>query len=653
MSRTLFWYILRDLLRTFLLTSGVLAGILSFGGVLVQIMKVGINGWQVTQMLTYLLPAMQTYSLSFAALFATTMVYGRLSADNELTACRATGISYISLAMPAVVMGLVLAIASLGLLSYAVPHYLLKSERVIFESLGDLIQHSIQRSHQFKMPGGLVVFADSAEVLPAPADAPDDEQLVLHEPMFCTYRVDDKTRLQAPSVFYVAKRAQARLRQGAGQVTFWALLDDGMKIPRESGGTEAGGFAVGEFGPIVMPSPMREQTKFMNITQLNELFRDPTRSRDIRFLFEQITAAQQEQEFLQGVVDELRDPRKLQYRFEGMDGQALVLAMDDSPQRARPLNSKLKLSSVGEKPSVHLTRLDPAQDAVSATLRLSSQWEDRFELVLEDVQSADTGVAGQQQIMLPMAAGERGEAALTAVFEQLNAQRVASFEASEGETYVLSMDSGAWLGGGSREFTIHGSDGRKVHLAHVNALQARELELIAQVDRERKAMRLEFDLSDVVIGRSRQHSRAEATVVAMSPELQEIGAQGVRAYLGGDSGSGRAPRSDDVRRLSGRLTELVTDIQTEIHGRVSFAISCLVLMLVGCALGMMFKTANYLSAFGVSVVPAMLCIAVVATGQHVVENDPRSINVGLGMIWSGNILVFCLGVGLLGWLQRK
>ena len=88
MSRTLFWYIFRDLLRIFFMASGALAGIMSFGGLLRPLTHQGLDASQVGRMLSYLTPAMTTYSLPVAALFATTMVYGRLSADNELTAAR-------------------------------------------------------------------------------------------------------------------------------------------------------------------------------------------------------------------------------------------------------------------------------------------------------------------------------------------------------------------------------------------------------------------------------------------------------------------------------------------------------------------------------------------------------------------------------------
>src|SRR5205807_6085687 len=97
MGRTLFWYVFKDLVRIFLMASGALAGIMSFGGLLRPLTHQGLDLGQVGRMLTFFGPAMTTYSFPVAALFATTVVYGRLAADNELTACRAGGMSLMSL----------------------------------------------------------------------------------------------------------------------------------------------------------------------------------------------------------------------------------------------------------------------------------------------------------------------------------------------------------------------------------------------------------------------------------------------------------------------------------------------------------------------------------------------------------------------------
>src|SRR5689334_163398 len=109
-SKTLFWYIFKDLFRIFLMASAGLAGIMSFGGLLRPLTEHGLDASQVSKMLMFFMPAMTTYSFPVAALFATTMVYGRLSADNELTACRAGGISYVSLTTPALVLGLLVSL---------------------------------------------------------------------------------------------------------------------------------------------------------------------------------------------------------------------------------------------------------------------------------------------------------------------------------------------------------------------------------------------------------------------------------------------------------------------------------------------------------------------------------------------------------------
>src|SRR3954468_17949344 len=121
MGRTLFWYILKDLLKIFSMAAGALSGIMSFGGLLRPLTQQGLDPGQISALMTYFTPAMTAYSLPIAALFAATVVYGRLSADNELTACRAGGISHLSVAMPAVVLGLIVALFSFLLLSFLVP----------------------------------------------------------------------------------------------------------------------------------------------------------------------------------------------------------------------------------------------------------------------------------------------------------------------------------------------------------------------------------------------------------------------------------------------------------------------------------------------------------------------------------------------------
>ena len=113
-------------------------------------------------------------------------------------------------------------------------------------------------------------------------------------------------------------------------------------------------------------------------------------------------------------------------------------------------------------------------------------------------------------------------------------------------------------------------------------------------------------------------------------------------------------------RLTRETRQLTNGIISETHGRLSFAVSCFILVLVGCALGMMFRSGNFLSAFAISFIPALIAITLIVAGQRVAGSVPigypkteNPIQLGLALVWSGNALNFVLA-GVLWWrLQRQ
>ena len=107
------------------------------------------------------------------------------------------------------------------------------------------------------------------------------------------------------------------------------------------------------------------------------------------------------------------------------------------------------------------------------------------------------------------------------------------------------------------------------------------------------------------------------------------------------------------RVLKAAHDKLIASIRSEMHARISFAVSCAFLVFLGCALGMISKSGNFLSAFAISVIPAMFCIALIVTGQHTCENTPKNTGLGLWLIWSGNIATAILGGTLMYRLQRE
>ena len=586
-SWTLFWYVFKDLLRIFVLTGLALAGIMSFGGLLRPLTENGLDGSQVGKMLAYLLPAMTTYSLPIAALFATTMVYGRLSADNELTACRAAGISYLAVSLPALVLGLVAALTSLLFLCFVVPVFTFKVEKVVYANLANLVANKIERTHQIKFPSGsksINIFARKA-IVPPDLQKPGEQAVVLMGPMFVTYEPplesDEGYLRYIPKDFYMARQATAYIRQRkpTSPVELEAVLDGGVVIPRTLKGGQHGGIQQAHFGPIPLPSPLREQSKFMNITRLKQLQRDPGLSQRINGYVQSFVRFDQEQAFLATVANGLRSAATPQFTFQAEDSAFVLSATGPI---APPVLKSGELLVNSRSPGRNL----------------------RLEQYLHGQR-----VSVDEMHDLKIRAHAEGEA--TADAEPADAEPDSRPDADAGT----------------------GPPRLAVHLDLVDAL--------------------------VQAGpNSAPHPNFPRDfTVAMPPAVTSLARSNDFRYY-----KSHAPNPKFVEDF----VKIINDVVSEMHARASFAFSCFILVVTGCALGMMFKSGNFLSAFAVSVVPALVSITLIVTGQHtatavrVISHlgstnlkviDP--LHAGLALIWSGNAAVLLIALYLMRRLQRQ
>jgi hypothetical protein len=191
----------------------------------------------------------------------------------------------------------------------------------------------------------------------------------------------------------------------------------------------------------------------------------------------------------------------------------------------------------------------------------------------------------------------------------------------------------------------------------------REAHLQIRIGTEPGTLRISLELYDVV-SRSGTETVArnnypQQFTVPMPPDVAAIQTQGLNYYARMNPGSLEKQAVGRARLV------LFNQLLAESHSRVSFAISCLVLVMVGCALGLMFKSGNFLSGFAVSFIPALLTITLIVAGQRVSGSVPDQLKIeiskyantplsmGMSLIWAGNCVNFVLAVILLGRLQRK
>ncbi len=188
---------------------------------------------------------------------------------------------------------------------------------------------------------------------------------------------------------------------------------------------------------------------------------------------------------------------------------------------------------------------------------------------------------------------------------------------------------------------------------------AGQVRIRARASNDGQTLNITLELSNVVLhepdGDVERAGISQAFVVPMSDNLKVLNNATPESYASSNP-SATANRLGMMREL----IVLKNDIASELHIRAAFAFSCLILSMVGCALGMMFKSGNFLSAFALSFIPAMVCIMLIIAGQRTCGNIPPRfwlstdpLPLGISIIWSGNAIVSAIAVGLLWRLQRR
>lgn len=127
----------------FVIASVAMAAVMGLQPVLQALQKYGLAPLEALKFLLLAMPTTLFAAVPIGGVLAATLVYGRLAFDNEINACRASGIHLGSLVWPGIVFGILSGVLNLVLLAWPIPasYYAIKViarrdiERIFFEQL--------------------------------------------------------------------------------------------------------------------------------------------------------------------------------------------------------------------------------------------------------------------------------------------------------------------------------------------------------------------------------------------------------------------------------------------------------------------------------------------------------------------------------------
>lgn len=521
-------YIFREMGKTFLLTSAALTGVLGLGGGVLQMIQLGeVTAGQLVRLMGLVLPVAVALTLPVAALFSAAATYGRLSADNEFTACRSSGINLHVLFLPTVVLSLVSAVVTFLFINFLIPGMVRNLNEFIASDVGALIRQRLNRPKGLTLGGKYRIYADDTQF-----NSEDENNISLQRVAFVEVEKDEWIR------YGTAREISLRFEK----------LESGIRASGNMYGLSFYDRHAGRFADVAQQNiPTNElqtlvpnEIKFLNLVELFHFAADPGSWHQVASEFAHVRAAMGRR-WTYDAIEEDWKPDK-EFVLQGPSSRYLVRA-------------------------AQLARLP------------------------RDAGLQCTGVT---------------------IEERRSSQKI-SYTAKEATVDV------------SRGDTLSESSVR------IEALDVRFSDGGNPVDRAKHM------LDPVPI---------DATIVQRAESL------GVAELLTPPAGEEANVLNERVTKARETLSNITRRIRATIGERIAFSISVLFLVALGAVLGIVYRGAHIVVAFGISFVPALIVIITIVTGRQLACNETTHV-VGLALTWSGLALAAFLDWYLLTRVLRR
>ncbi len=148
LNRMIFW----ELVRVFLLSLGTLTGLFLIVGLIQQASQLGLSLNQILNAIPLFVPSTLPLTIPATTLFASCVVYGRLSHDNEVVALKAAGVHLYRIVAPAVLLGVLTTTATAALYHTTIPATQQRLYEQILSDPEEVLYNQLRRDRCLRHP---------------------------------------------------------------------------------------------------------------------------------------------------------------------------------------------------------------------------------------------------------------------------------------------------------------------------------------------------------------------------------------------------------------------------------------------------------------------------------------------------------------------
>lgn len=330
MILTLQRYVGRELLKTFALTTAGLTLTFSLcGGVMNMIQADVLKAIQVAKILALVLPVAATLTLPVSALFACAMVYGRLAADREFDACKASGINIFRLLLPALGLSVFTAAFTFVFANYMIPRFIEQLDAIVKGDIQRVVYQALKTRGYGKFEG-YYLHADQTHLFD---DGPELKTILIKNAAFIQFERDELTRCGT------AEAAQFDFSTDPASRT--ATLGATLKKVRLLDLNREQLFEDEErpFTPVGLRTEMKLNPKWLNLSQLWYYRAHPT----------ELPTGRNRMLKLQGLV---REAQFYRYIREQIEGPSKKVELSDDRIRYQIRAGAVRLDSESYRPEL-------------------------------------------------------------------------------------------------------------------------------------------------------------------------------------------------------------------------------------------------------------------------------------------------------------